>query len=439
MNLDRMLVLAALARGHEGWNEIVEAGVCPVIDKLPMLSKEGGRAFEFVQDYVANYGSTPPPFVVQDQFGWADAVPGPELALPFLVERLGERTRFNFAVRLQKALTEAIEKKNLDEFQDLLGSAPDDFLALGTSRKAQLAWDALDDVEREYMETKAGRGGIPLPWPSMMGVTRGGLRAGWIVGIVGRPAVGKTFAAFKVALHAAPTVGPVLIVSPESPLVECTERMLCMHLGVSYDRYTRGQLDYTSEEIFLDAIRAQRERRTLGAQAGEAAFEILPSIYVLPGDLKISPQVIEREMATGRYKLLIIDALAMCGKGRTEAERLIDAIMWSASRTKAWGAKYGTATLTTGHLSRDAVKEGASMENIGLTDAMGKYFNAVFAMEQTPEERDDRQVRMPCLKIRRGQIPAAHPRLNWDHHNMNYDEITDGAGETAPTSEALEF
>lgn len=115
--------------------------------------------------------------------------------------------------------------------------------------------EAVDDALDELQARSDGRlPGVAVGLADLDRIT-GGFRPGQLVVVGARPGAGKSALAFGVALHAAQTVGPALVVSVEMSRTELGIRALAGG-GVASDRLLSGRLN-PADFSRLDARRDQ--------------------------------------------------------------------------------------------------------------------------------------------------------------------------------------
>jgi replicative DNA helicase len=84
---------------------------------------------------------------------------------------------------------------------------------------------------------------IPTPWPDLNDLLLGGLRAGRMYVVGGRPGDGKSISALQIAQHAAQLGHHALVFSAEMGAAEVTDRMVSAGAVVEQSQITRRGLD----------------------------------------------------------------------------------------------------------------------------------------------------------------------------------------------------
>lgn len=123
-----------------------------------------------------------------------------------------------------------------------------------------LATAVLDDIQRAAQDpTTRTERVIPLPWPGVTRMLRGGMRRGEMVVIAGRPGTGKTAAAMQIVDHAAQH-GGVLVVSLEMRAESLLERDLARVGEVDHTRIAESRLDAADFRRLVRAVETLTER-----------------------------------------------------------------------------------------------------------------------------------------------------------------------------------
>lgn len=117
------------------------------------------------------------------------------------------------------------------------------------------------DALRRYADDPAARMErvLPLPWPTVTTMLRGGMRRGEMVVLAGRPGTGKTAAAMQI-VEAAAAAGAVLVVSLEMRSDALMERDLARVAAVDHTRLTDGRLSQSDWSALVRAVETMQDR-----------------------------------------------------------------------------------------------------------------------------------------------------------------------------------
>jgi hypothetical protein len=140
--------------------------------------------------------------------------------------------------------------------------------------------------------------------------------------------------------------------------------------------------------------------------------------------------------------LVVIDSIYDLQIKGERKDRLLGALDWMKTASK----EYGFACVGAAQQNRIAELSekkggGSRLGTIALADEVGQDAHAVFALEQTKDMRDDKQMRIKPLKLRRGQGGGRNGVLvHWDFDAAHFDEVsTKDGSDYQDSSEDLPF
>ena len=273
---------------------------------------------------------------------------------------------------------------------------PDSLLAMG------------DRVMDNYELVASGFRGIELPWPSMDMMTAG-LWPKTLTMFVARPGTGKTFVAVVCARHAWLKGRKVLIVSPEMSKDEIAERFFVIQAGVSYHNVITGQLPTTQKMKLAQTIEEAKK---------------LDGLWIMDSDDDLTPKGIEAAIRACEPDLVACDSIYDIKIKGDRKERALGALEFMKRNCKE--LNYASVGFAQQNRSAELAENkggGARLGTIALADEIGQDAHAVFALEQSKDERDDKRMNFKPLKLRRGQSKKSKVVANWDFDRMFFDEI----------------
>jgi len=267
-----------------------------------------------------------------------------------------------------------------------------------------------NQVIENYRKVANGYRGIELPWKSMDSMTAGA----WpktITMFVARPGVGKTFVAVICARHAWLNNRRVLVISPEMSKDEIAERFFVIHSSVSYHSVISGQ---------LPTIMEQRFEKTILDSSGK------DGLWIMDSDDDLTPRGMESAIRACNPDLVAIDSIYDIHLKGDRKDRAIGALSWMKKSSK----EFGHATI--GFAQQNRIAElsekkggGARLGTIALADEIGQDAHAVFALEQTQDDKDDKIMKIKKIKLRRGNAKRPSIKVHWDMDRMFFDEIVE--------------
>lgn len=138
----------------------------------------------------------------------------------------------------------------------------------GATRKTG-EWVTPTEVVRNYpggvhqfVSRKQGGVGITMPWPPLTEMLGGGMHAGELFLVAGRPSMGKSLAGMQMAHQAAKGGHGSAVFSLEMSKESLTERLLCGIARVDHQKFRAGYLNAT-EKAKLTEIAADLEELPL--------------------------------------------------------------------------------------------------------------------------------------------------------------------------------
>jgi replicative DNA helicase len=137
-----------------------------------------------------------------------------------------------------------------DEPNEILRGAEATFLEIATgSQQRRGEWLLPGEVMsmhpggiNAFLSPPRGGTGIPMPWKRLTEKT-GGLHAGHLTVIAGRPSMGKSLIMMEMAHHAATLGHHSAIFSLDMTKEDLVGRLICSHAAISYQRFRTGNLD----------------------------------------------------------------------------------------------------------------------------------------------------------------------------------------------------
>jgi len=279
---------------------------------------------------------------------------------------------------------------------------------LARTRMPSKIFDLGPGVIDLYRKVAGGYRGIALPWPTLDNMTAG-MWPKTLTMFVARPGVGKTFIAVIAARYAWASGYRTLIVSPEMSKEEIAERFFVVESGVSYRDMIHGQLsDFTLPKL---------EKTIQDLTTAE-------NLWIMDASDDITPKGIEAAIRACKPNLVAVDSMYDLRVKGERRDRALVALEWMKDAAKrlefaccGFAQQNRTAELS------ERKGGGARLGTIALADEIGQDAHAVFALEQSKDDKDDKVLWIKPLKLRRGQILKERVGLNWDFDAMKYDEI----------------
>jgi len=206
-------------------------------------------------------------------------------------------------------------------------------------------------------------------------------------------------------LHGSPT----LIVSPEMSKEEIAERFFVIDANVSYKDLIHGQLS----DFSLPQLESTVER-----------LKSMDGLWIMDSDDDLSPKGIDAAIRACRPSLVAVDSIYDLHVRGERRDRAIIALEWMKRSAKRLDfACCGFAQQNRAAELSEKKGGGARLGTIALADEIGQDAHAVFALEQSKDDKADKIMRIKALKLRRGHITRETVFTNWDFDKMLFDEI----------------
>jgi replicative DNA helicase len=366
-DLDIGIVAACVLAGREGIKQLNDAGVTEEM----IAGVDARRAYSFVRTHVREHGATPSYDLFRSRVGFT--LPTVQDPLSVFIELVKERHLWNMQVSFLQEFGEMVNQRKPMVAQERFESFQRE---LRTSRANPAVissiFSAAEEVIQAYNDAKAGKMGIPSPWPQMDSMTLGWNPGDFIV-FVARLGIGKTWALLMMAEYAWRQGHQVLFISPEMAKHRLATRVFSLNLGLSYADVRKGQLDDIREPIFYKSAMALKD---------EEGFDYLGSNF------KCTPENIEDAVAITRPDIVFVDGLYLVkgnGKNRTETTANV------ADELKSMAGTYGIPFVTSTQFNRDVkrndpskIREGDSLGDVWLDWDFDKML-----FKQQEADRDD--------------------------------------------------
>lgn len=410
MDMDKELVRSVLREGKDAYLACINQD----LNSEDHLYGEGKQAWEYVAESYKAHGDLPPIEAVSgalgiDMDGSSDGLSG--FFLGEIFKRRLFRVQQDGIEEVSKCLNSRDPKAAAEVWAEIHRKIQTESL---TTRKVEslLALGRL--VIEDYEDAKAGKRGIPTPWPAMDDQTLGWQPEDLIL-FVGRLGVGKTWA-LTICAHAAwKAKHDVLIVSTEMNKRQMARRFFSLHLNLPYGEVRRGKLGEFVEEKFYKGV------NELLTEQG---------IKIIAGDFDYSIDNIAAVVEDEKPALLCVDGPYLIkNSGKDRHERVSN----NFDDFKKIGKRTGISVLTNLQFNRSA-KTGQdqtiSADNIGITDVAGWNADAAYGMMQSEEMKSNARLNLKALKIREG-IPDTF-EVNWNFATMDFTQVGGEGGPGQP-------
>ena len=370
--------------------------------------------FTFISNHVTKYSALPQPETLAEYFAALPAAPEPVQYYADLVQQRYTHKALNTALAaasdhlkaqdtfttknvLIEALIHIRGVETRSVLEEFMADGPEQYMALYHKKQ-------VEDIPE-----------VMLGWPALD--IHGGLRAGDVLSVIGRPALGKTFSLLHMAAHAAVSQGlRVLFVSLEMPLAEIRERLVAMYAKFPMEHIQNYELT-SAQQVKLPAtlLHTQNEKGKLWVLDGNFAStveEVFALVY------QLNPHA------------LYIDGAYLMRHADPRLNRYHRAEI-NMELVKRQAAAFGIPVAQTYQFNRQAVKkqqksggmEFGGLEDIAFSDAIGQISSMVLGLFEDESVETLKARCIHVLKGRKGQI--GNFRINWNFLTMDFSQIMD--------------
>jgi replicative DNA helicase len=287
----------------------------------------------------------------------------------------------------------------------------DPFAAVAALRPAMIAMDTVasrsPDVDwtrtgdkrlREYENktTHNGVDGYPYPFPTLNRVL-GGIHPGELIYVVAPSGTGKTFLQVDLAHHLWGLELPVLLLSKEMTADQIMRRVDALHARLAYSDFRAGTLDTMELEKYKDVLLQLEESDTPFIVCDEPT-----------GGVSAAAAKIERH----RPKVCFIDGFYLMDDDRG-AKSGWERIANISRDLKKMAKAYNVPVIVTAQLNADG--------DVSFYKGVNQDADAMFELEQSPDDRHLNRMRLVTRKVREG-ARIAPLNLTWDLRSMVIEE-----------------
>lgn len=409
MDIDKEFVRSVIRGGKAAVVAAMDRNIDREIElgkeKGSYLAGDGKKAWEFLRAHFVKYDEVPSVEAIQSSLG-IDLGGSMNESHMFFLDEISKRRLFQLQRFGTKGVAEKLEAKDPTAAAEVWTEIHRKIQEEGlTVRKVESLLGLGKQLIQDYKDAKAGKRGIPTPWPSMDNMTLGWWPEDLIL-FVGRLGVGKTWS-LVICAHRAWMAGhKVLVVSTEMNKMQMARRFFALHLRLPYDEIRRGKLGEFVEGKFFKGV-----EEIMGADG----------VNIVAGDFDYSIDNIGSVLSDTRPHLLCLDGPYLIkNSGKDRHERVSN----NFDDFKKLGKRYLHATITNLQFNRSA-KTGQSQtiaaDNIGITDVAGWNADAAFGLLQSEEMLANWEMGLKGLKVREG-MPSEF-KIHWNHGAMDFTEI----------------
>lgn len=375
--------------------------------------------FRTFENHLKQYNRLPPISTLYERFPDLKEIPiddAPKAYMDSLEQRYKYDLINNANVESQKILAE--DKTAVEEAFAIMVKAQEKIQERNlTTRLIEFGKDAGQLLLSEYHEPDFTKSVMRFHW-GYLDYKAKGAQAGDMISVVGRPQAGKSWVLMYNAYSNYKIDGKSsLIVSMEMNHLAIAQRLSTLN---SKTNLTQLKTKAYSSSTY------QKFRASLNQLEGLNGAKM----YIVDGNLAADIEDIYMLAQQLQVDGVYVDGTYLCRTKNTRLSRY-DRVTEVAESCKRFTSQLEIPSFTSWQFNRDASKgktkkeqqEAATLDNIGMTDAVGQLSSVVLGLtqEKSVETLNHRQI--DVLKGRDGEVGRF--RINWDFTNMDLSEASE--------------
>jgi len=409
-------LLASLIDSKDGLQQFVGMG----LEKQWFRTGEE-EIYDYMVDHVTQYGTFPTRDTILKHTS--------ELLPPITSEPPAyylDQTKQRYVhTTIRKGLVDVepllVMKKPYEALEILNAMVLDLVLQKHGNKIVDFAADAHDMLKKDWEKKNILEWeGVEMGWPYMDKMT-GGLETDDVVGIIGRPAAGKTYNVLHMAQHAwYHQKKKPLVISMEMKPLPIMHRLSAMYTHLPITKIKHMEISTKWKEKLWPELYNLKEFGTPFWIVDGGMASTVRDIALLASQLQPDCVYID-----GAYLLRHPD------KRLRRWERIAENV---EAIKEDIGTALGIPTVASFQFNRDAVKKKKAIEDVGLediagADAIGQICSIVLGLFQEDSVETLRQKRIDVLKGRYGETGRFN--INWIFDLWPYMDFSEKPKETA--------
>lgn len=288
----------------------------------------------------------------------------------YYTTKLYERAQYNAFIAAQPAIVAAIQTKNMEAATAHLRDLHVSVSHYTADQDTFTIQESIAGVMEAYQQARLHPGiqGITIGWPAL-DTTTGGMEAGDVITLVGRPGEGKSWLLTYCARQARLSGKSVLFISNEMMHTSIARRYLGLQSGVNPDFIRRGEVDTWGEEALYAGVEA--------SNAG-------PAFHLVSGSFKKTTDAVEAAIIEFSPDVVYIDAsylMKPAAKNSKYAKHELLSVVGEDIKTIAM--RRNKPIMQSVQFNRAAKKEKdgtKDLSNIGGTDTIAQISTGVISL-----------------------------------------------------------
>lgn len=383
-------------------DEVVAAG----IEDRHFAEGDTREIFRFCVEHTSLWKTPPSPELVASKFPGFRFRPVPD-ALGYVAREFIGMVDHREAVESWRSLADRIDDPaNRGRLAEVFAEHARDLAQVVPIRRVSRFSDMADRIVIARKEQNLGLSpGISLGYPLVDHYVKG-VRVTEYVAFIAWQGVGKSTGLVRGAFHSYLQSLNCMFVSLEMEDMEVTEMFDTMATGLSEQAMRARELkpdDYEAWE-----------------RAAERAKNASNEIIVID-DTEGAPTVDRLAALVERYKpdILCVDYVSLMEAHRDFAGKDWERVTNISRALKRLARTFRIRVFAAAQCSREAEREGPTLDNIAYSTAIGQDANIVIGFHQTPEMERAMKMEVKLLKARKG--PKGNYMEMWNRDRMRFE------------------
>ncbi len=389
------------------------------LDHMFALEPGAEDLYAFVKGYVTLTGTLPSIELTEAETG--EALSKETTDPKFLHEKLAQ----TYVQRSMKLMVAEAQKHFVDDPMKAWGILTDAVREVQHNQIAPKIHDFKHAASTAYPQMVSKWAlidqGVSWGWP-YMDQQGGGIWAGDLISLVGRPGLGKTWLLLWIALYVwQKTKVPIVFVSMEMSASIVMERLTAM--------YTKTPMNFFATGMLPNLFSASNPKKNIKSKLEKLEASDMPPFIVVDGNLTASADDVVALVQQVKAGACFVDGAYMLTADGSR--NMYDAVAINANRLKRDVAtSLGVPTFCTWQFGREVSKlkkgEKPGLQHIGYSDVIGQVSTVVAGLFDEDTDNNVEKLyrrKISILKGRNGETGEFH--VNWDFFLMDFSETTD--------------
>jgi replicative DNA helicase len=408
MDAERALI-TKIAQTGRGLNEMISDG----ITEHHFDSEENSEVWSFMVDHERKYGSMPSYGTIREEFPefpWILSTDNIKFIRDRFLQARERRLAMEFTTELAHAVNDPERAGKLGEY---ILEAGRDIMLRQPGHTVHKFSDMSERIKTWHEQrTKGSHYGIRLGLPMIDAATLG-IQPHEFVAIVGWQGMGKSTLSQWIVFNAYGQGKKTLYISLE------------MNAAALYRKWDSMALQFESyrnlKELNLgdDDIRRWEEYAAiLKRPVDDRPEDMRGDILSLDDVRECTVEKVHAEINRHKPDLVVIDYLTLMEVPKMGGQQRWEKITWMSRQLKHMALTLKTPIIGLAQTDRTSAKDGAKLDNIGASYAIGADADVVLGLHQDDDMREKEMMEIRLIKNRDGEL--VNEKALWEMKKMRF-------------------